>query len=350
MHGRGGFDVIIGNPPYVSMSQISYLKNTGAFSCSDLYGHVIRRSLGLLSESGKHGFIVMHNLAFSRDFADVRKALTANNRSLWCSFYARIPSGLFSVDSGDGARVRNCIYITVNGGGQLYTTRLHRWFTEFRKVLFESVKYTPFEKGDVFPMFNSEKQATVLLSTKGKKVEELYDDDTIELCFRGSGYNWLTVTRSPAPCYDEKDKRIPVTNRKSIHVPKRFYKALILLFDGKIALSRWLTYGDEFNITLKPFNESRISFDQLTKSDMATIEKLYSEFEKRLPDTLQFKLNCGKRIGTYNISKLWDITDRSDAIFLKYLCDDPIEAQEAIEDHITSCVISGRKDSSDDGA
>ncbi len=350
MHGRGGFDVIIGNPPYVSMSQISYLKNTGAFSCSDLYGHVIRRSLGLLSESGKHGFIVMHNLAFSRDFADVRKALTANNRSLWCSFYARIPSGLFSVDSGDGARVRNCIYITVNGGGQLYTTRLHRWFTEFRKVLFETVKYTPFEKGDVFPMFNSEKQATVLLSTKGKKVEELYDDDTIELCFRGSGYNWLTVTRSPAPCYDEKDKRIPVTNRKSIHVPKRFYKALILLFDGKIALSRWLTYGDEFNITLKPFNESRISFDQLTKSDMATIEKLYSEFEKRLPDTLQFKLNCGKRIGTYNISKLWDITDRSDAIFLKYLCDDPIEAQEAIEDHITSCVISGRKDSSDDGA
>ena len=81
---------------------------------------------------------------------------------------------------------------------------------------------------------------------------------------------------------------------------------------------------------------------------MATIEKLYSEFEKRLPDTLQFKLNCGKRIGTYNISKLWDITDRSDAIFLKYLCDDPIEAQEAIEDHITSCVISGRKDSSGD--
>jgi hypothetical protein len=36
MHGRGGFDVIIGNPPYVSMSQISYLKNTDAFSCSDL--------------------------------------------------------------------------------------------------------------------------------------------------------------------------------------------------------------------------------------------------------------------------------------------------------------------------
>ena len=348
MHGRSGFDVIIGNPPYVSMSKISYLKNTSQFSCSDLYGHVIRRSLNLLSAIGEHGFIVMHNLAFSRDFAGVRKIITAGNRSVWCSFYARIPSGLFSVDGGEGARVRNCIYITANSGSQLYTSRLHRWFTEYRSALFENLRYTSFEKGDVFPMFNSQSQAAILLSKKGKRVEELLDDDKIELCFRGSGYNWLTVTKSPAPCYDEHDKRIAVTNLKSICVPRKYYKALLLLFDGKIALSRWLTYGDEFNITLKPFNESRVNFDQMSKDDMDAIAQLYSEFERRLPKTIQFKLNCGKRIGTYNISKLWDITDKSDAIFLKYLCDDPIEAQEAIEDHITSCVISGRKDSSDD--
>ena len=348
MHGRSGFDVIIGNPPYVSMSKISYLKNTSQFSCSDLYGHVIRRSLNLLSAIGEHGFIVMHNLAFSRDFAGVRKIITAGNRSVWCSFYARIPSGLFSVDGGDGARVRNCIYITANSGSQLYTSRLHRWFTEYRSALFENLRYTSFENGDVFPMFNSQSQAAILLSKKGKRVEELLDDDKIELCFRGSGYNWLTVTKSPAPCYDEHDKRIAVTNLKSICVPRKYYKALLLLFDGKIALSRWLTYGDEFNITLKPFNESRVNFDQMSKDDMDAIAQLYSEFERRLPKTIQFKLNCGKRIGTYNISKLWDITDKSDAIFLKYLCDDPIEAQEAIEDHITSCVISGRKDSSDD--
>ena len=345
---NGGFDVIIGNPPYVSMSKISYLKNTSQFSCSDLYGHVIRRSFEILSAVGEHGFIVMHNLAFSRDFADVRKIITADNRSVWCSFYARIPSGLFSVDGGDGARVRNCIYITANSGSQLYTSRLHRWFTEYRSVLFENLRYTSFEKGDVFPMFNSQRQAAVLLSKKGKRVEELLDDDKIELCFRGSGYNWLTVTKSPAPCYDEHNKRIAVTNLKSICVPRKYYKALLLLFDGKIALSRWLTYGDEFNITLKPFNDSRVDFDQMSKDDVDAISKLYSEFEKRLPKTIQFKLNCGKRIGTYNISKLWDITDKSDAIFLKYLCDDPVEAQEAIEDHITSCVISGRKDISDD--
>ena len=275
---NGGFDVIIGNPPYVSMSKISYLKNSDAFSCSDLYGHVIRRSLDILSESGKHGFIVMHNLAFSRDFADVRQALTAKKRSMWCSFYARIPSGLFSVDSGDGARVRNCIYITVNGGGQLYTTRLHRWFTEYRPVLFEAVKYTPFEKGDVFPMFNSEVLQRMLTSDTHRLFTTLLADKV--LYYQATGYNYLCVTEKPAPCYD--GKKLIDGASKTLMVPRKTWKCYVLFFCGKTTLSRWLTYGDDFHVTLKPFNESRICFDQLTKSDMAAIEKLYSEFDKRL--------------------------------------------------------------------
>ena len=341
---RGGFDVIIGNPPYVSMRNIDYLRNSEVFSCSDLYGHVVRRSLNLLSPSGKHGFIVMHNLAFSKDFADVRKLLTAGGRSLWCSFYARIPSGLFSVDSGEGARVRNCIYLTSNDGGQLHTTRLHRWFTEYRPVLFENLRYTRFEKGNEFPMFNSEALRELLTDNQRRCFASLVADKS--LYYQATGYNYLCVTENPAPCYDGK-KAISGAS-KEIVVPNMNWKAYLLLFCGKITLSRWLTYGDDFHITLKPFNDSRVNFEQMSKADMAAIEKLYSEFEKRLPKTLQFKLNCGKRIGTYNISRLWDITDRSDAIFLKYLCDNPSEAQEAIEDHISSCVISGRKDSIDE--
>ena len=344
MHGRDGFDVIIGNPPYVSMSKISYLKNTNLFSCSDLYGHVIRRSLNLLSMVGEHGFIVMHNLAFSRDFADVRKIITAGNRSVWCSFYARIPSGLFSVDGGDGARVRNCIYITSNFGSQLYTSRLHRWFTEYRSVLFENLRYTSFDKGDVFPMFNSEVLRELLTDNERTCFAML--SSTKSLYYQATGYNYICVTERPAPCY-VGDEKIDGAS-KEILVPKLNWKVYALLFCGKITLVRWLTYGDDFHITLKPFNESRVNFDQMSKYDVDAITKLYSEFEKRLPKTIQFKLNCGKRIGTYNISKLWDITDKSDAIFLKYLCDDPVKAQEAIEDHVTSCVISGRKDNSDD--
>ena len=339
---NGGFDVIIGNPPYVSMGKIDYLKNSDRFSCPDLYGHVIRRSLELLSINGQHGFIVMHNLAFSGDFSDVRKTLLKGNRSLWCSFYARIPSGLFS--GGDGARVRNCIYLLSNNGSVSYTTRLHRWFAEYRPALFSNINYCKFDKADVLPMFNNEPVRAVLTAEKGRRFSELLADKT--LYYQATGYNYLSVTAEPAPCYDGRQKITGAS--KEIKVPVANWKDYVLLFSGKIVLSRWLTYGDDFHVTLKPFMESRVDFDAMTKVDRERLEQLYTEFERRLPDTLQFKLNCGKRIGTYNISKLWDITDRSDAIFLKYLCDNPIEAQEAIEDHVTSCIISGRKDGSVD--
>ena len=345
MAERGGFDVIIGNPPYVSMSKISYLKNTSVFSCSDLYGHVIRRSLNLLSAAGKHGFIVMHNLAFSKDFKSVRNVLMADNRSLWCSFYARIPGSLFSVDSDGGARVRNCIYITTQGGGKLNTTRLHRWFTEYRPVLFENIRYTAFEKDDAIPMFNSSTLRDFLTDAKYQCFALLPTRNS--LYYQATGYNYICATKKPAPCYDGKNEIVGAS--KEIRVPEN-WKLYVLLFCGKITMTRWLTYGDDFHVTLKPFNDSRVNFESMSKSDLAALDKLYSEFEKRLPATLQFKLNCGKQIGTYNISKLWDITDKSDAIFLKYLCDSPIEAQEAIEDHVASCVISGRKDGADDGA
>lgn len=336
---NGGFDVVIGNPPYVNIRKVCYLPSSERFSCSDLYGYVIRRSIDILSSSGRHGFIVMHNLAFSKDFKDTRKILLDKVRSLWCSFYARIPSGLFSSDGGEGARVRNCIYITSNRGETHCTTRLHRWFTDYRTVLFQNLQYCAFDKCDVFPMFNDSVVRDFLLCEKGKPFSMFTSGK--EIFYQATGYNYLCVTEKPAPCYD--GLRSIASASKALEVSKQYWKEFVLLFCGKITLLRWLTYGDDFHITLKPFLDSRISFDSMTTVDKNRINSLYAEFERRLPDTLQFKLNCGKRIGSYNISKLWDITDQSDAIFLKYLCDNPVQVHEAIESHISSCVITGRK-------
>ncbi len=37
---------------------------------------------------------------------------------------------------------------------------------------------------------------------------------------------------------------------------------------------------------------------------------------------------------------LWDITDKSDSIFLKYMCDNPEEVQEAIENHVYATALT----------
>lgn len=340
---NGGFDVIIGNPPYVSMRKIDYLRNSDHFACSDLFGHVIKRVLSLMNNHSRHGFIVMHNIAFSNDFKDVRHELINNpSRSLWCTFYARIPSGLFTVDGDGGARVRNCIYITAELGGERYTSRLRRWFTEYRSALFQDICYVRFFNNDVFPMFNSNALQVFLTDNERKIFSQCIFLNKTKLYYQATGYNYLSVTRKPAPCYNDNVEIEGAS--KDIEVSTDDINIYSLLFNGKITLSRWLTYGDDFHVTLRPFMDSRVNFEHISQTDKVKINKLYEEFERRLPETLQFKLNCGKRIGSYNISKLWDITDQSDAILLKYLCNNPEQILEAIEDHISSCVISNRKE------
>ena len=59
---KGGFDVVIGNPPYVAMTKIGYGIICDNFTTADLYGYVINRAFSILNSKGRHGFIVMHNL------------------------------------------------------------------------------------------------------------------------------------------------------------------------------------------------------------------------------------------------------------------------------------------------
>lgn len=147
---KHGFDVIIGNPPYINISQICYIKNSRTFSCQDLYGHILRRVQDIIAPNGTQGMIIMHNIAFSRDFKDIRAILSQDGKSTWWSFFSRIPSGLF-----DGSvRVRNAIYIKNNIGNThaQYSTRLHRWFSYQRPFLFNILEYGKIVIVDSIPM------------------------------------------------------------------------------------------------------------------------------------------------------------------------------------------------------
>ncbi|MDD9819543.1 MAG: Eco57I restriction-modification methylase domain-containing protein, partial [Nitrospira sp.] len=119
----GGFDVVIGNPPYVKTSAVTY--PLSSFQCPDIYGHFLARACTLASNVRSHvGFIVMHNLAFHRKFQGARNVIQNRASKAWFSFYGRIPSGLFSGNSD--VRVRNGIFVAEcsKDPGYFYTTRL----------------------------------------------------------------------------------------------------------------------------------------------------------------------------------------------------------------------------------
>ena len=140
--GTGGFDVIIGNPPYISKGSWRRLgyrwSGYQTQHCPNLYAACVERASTLLNEQGRLAMIVMHNLCFHMGFKRLRDHLRSRFPSLWVSSYGIIPDGLFA----GSAHVRNSIVVaSMRGGKGLRTTRCLRWPTARRSMLFASLEY-----------------------------------------------------------------------------------------------------------------------------------------------------------------------------------------------------------------
>ncbi|MFZ2422949.1 MAG: hypothetical protein WA029_17590, partial [Anaerolineae bacterium] len=138
---RGGFDVVIGNPPWVEYRTVSDDYEVRGFetrSCSNLWAFVTERSLRLLSSVSGCGLIVPMSLVSTRRMSPVQQLLKARGVS-WLSSYESDsnPGQLF-----DGVKQNISILLyTPSGRSQQFTTRLFRFFSDGRSNLFPELHY-----------------------------------------------------------------------------------------------------------------------------------------------------------------------------------------------------------------
>lgn len=145
VHDRGGFDVIIGNPPYVEYSKARKEYNIKGYvteASGNLYAHVTERSFNLLSSRGNFGFIVPISVVCTQRMQHVQNVLTSKANNLWLSNYAERPSKLFM-----GAEVLLTIVIA-NSHDQsksCHSTGFTKWASIERELLFAKTIYSRLE-------------------------------------------------------------------------------------------------------------------------------------------------------------------------------------------------------------
>lgn len=158
IHDNGGFDVIIGNPPYVeytrkskatgkSISEIYKLRDFKTISCSNLYAFVIERSFSIVKGDNNIGFIVPLTIASNNNMQILRDYLCSKNDTYFSHFEIR-PARLF-----DGVEQRLTIFIVRNylKTKCINSTAILRWKSENRNLLFQLIYYTPsFSNGSIW--------------------------------------------------------------------------------------------------------------------------------------------------------------------------------------------------------
>ena len=141
---RGGFDVIIGNPPwkeYSSVRRTYAIRNYVTEGCGNLYGLCTERALSLRSSPGWMSYIVQLPLASSSRMVSVRNLLKQKSSSLHVITFDDRPGKLF--EGLQNCRSVICVSQSSRSGNVLTiaTTRYQRWLTEIRETIFPLVEY-----------------------------------------------------------------------------------------------------------------------------------------------------------------------------------------------------------------
>ena len=134
----GGFDVIIGNPPYLETREVSY--STRHFACEDtgaVHALCIERSLMLGTKSGCISMIVPLALVSTQRMTILQRMLE-KNRDCWYSNFSWRPGKLF-----DTVNRALTIFVSTRpgDGGSIFSTDYLKWNTDSRDYLIPTVRY-----------------------------------------------------------------------------------------------------------------------------------------------------------------------------------------------------------------
>lgn len=139
---RGGFDIIIGNPPYVETPKVKYpIVSFQTFKCGNIYAYFFEISLRLPKKSGYVSFIVPISSICTDRMAPLQNLLITKCKDLFVSSYDNRPGHIF--DDIENIRYAIIVGRTKREGEQtrVFTSKYNRWYTSEWLTLFKNIMY-----------------------------------------------------------------------------------------------------------------------------------------------------------------------------------------------------------------
>ena len=206
---NGGFDVIIGNPPYVEYSKVQKeyaIHGYDTESCGNLYAFVMERLIDLGRKNGRCGMIV----PLSGHSTDRMKPLAKNYYSkVACLHLVNIsgdahPSVLFS-----GVNFRLAIFLSssYSQNSALYTTRHSKWYAGEREGLFQLLEYVPVKPGSrsFFPKLSTRVHRSIIDKLKQKRGSLGLNSGNHKIYYHNAPVHWIRAHSFVPYFHSERD-------------------------------------------------------------------------------------------------------------------------------------------------
>lgn len=189
-----GFDIVVGNPPYVANAAIRHDPELGVYRTlagGNLYALVVERGLELLRPGGRLGMIVPIASVATDGMAALQQLYAPYSQ--WHSHYAVRPGKLF-------ADVDMNLTITLlhqaTASPERYVSGYRRWRSRERARLFATLSYTPLpapsELKGRLPKLGSPRETRLLqrMLAHGRRLGEYTDPRGVTLYYHSGGRYW----------------------------------------------------------------------------------------------------------------------------------------------------------------
>lgn len=257
IHDNGGFDVIIGNPPYVTFTNNTIRYSVNKFKTKDeknLFALIGEQCTFISNKKSSIGYIIPLSGLSINAFKEFQKIIYIN-RDSWNSFYSgdRNPSELFT-----GVKIRASIYISrPQIAKKKFVSKYIKYYTNERSILFSKIKYTECNNCISAPKLDNiiGKEVINKILQKNKTLNsELLNEDFIY--YHAAPISW---------CKAFPNLKILIENHlniagsyKKLNTSKSYKDFIFVLLNSTLFFYFWIVFSDCYNLTHRYFSMFKI--------------------------------------------------------------------------------------------
>ncbi len=282
---NGGFDVIIGNPPYREYSKVKkqyIVKGYKTEECGNLYPMSIERSFDL--SKGSVGMIVQLPLVCTDRMISTQLLFKAQNRKSWFANFDDRPGKLFD----DLQHIRATIFLSkkeVNlNTATLYATQYKRWFTETRSTLFQGIFYadiTDICLEGIFPKIADCVGKSIVNKLKSRKPFLSFKTGKFACRFHNSPQYWIRATDFVPYFWNERDGKKQSQQIKNLHFSKKEHAlAFCCLLNSSLFYWWFIISSDCRHLNMREIVNFSFNPESLNQTQLIRLSEITEELMK----------------------------------------------------------------------
>ena len=312
---NGGFDCIIGNPPYVENNKIFYkLPDYFSIKSGNLYAYVLERSIKLLKNKGFIGMIIPISFISTPRMKYIREFCNNNLDFQFISSFADRPSSLFL-----GVHQKLNIIIgrknTNKTKSLIFTSSYLHWNKSNSLLLFDNIQYIE-NKIDTNNQFyykiGNEIEKSIILKII-KRTHKNIIDNTDKNGKYSVYLNMRLLFWNKSFFEEQKSKEY----RKFSFHKESFAKIFYSLTNSNLFFFFWEMVSDGWHITNKDLSSFKIDFNDFTDDIVNELDNINNELILNL-ETNKKEISTKQTNFEYKHKKAKLIIDKFDNIFADY--------------------------------